>query len=246
MTSFFKFYKIPLINALIFLFFGYIYSIYTPHIYQATSIASLSRKSIENPEYGLPELRNRWVWMRDGLNYKNILEADSTAQAILEQTNKLRSLGKANLKTITLKDLKSGINIDFSGPDDNLYTIKTKFKNPKTTLYINNALLNKLQIIIQNQQLENYQNVIDSLSEKSESAIDQKEKEYINNIIYKLKVTKVTVKTLSNKLFQIIQSPTNSIIKAWPKVPFIIISFTIMGLTLGFIYCILFQRRKFL
>lgn len=252
MKLFFNSYKIPFVVTFIFVIMGIIYAFKCSPVYEVTSVSTISRKTIENPDYPLPEVRNRWVWLRDGLTLKNNLMAEQLIWRIVIN-NKILSKEfslKVEFEKLSsedhakINDIKKNFNVDYSGPDDNIYTIKVKHQLKDIALEINKSLIVELSNLVLHKMALTYKEIILQLKQKKITAKNTSHINYITNLVHKLEASQIVERTLSKQRFKLIQSPQNSIKKVWPKIPFLILAFTILGLTTGFIFKFIFDFKS--
>lgn len=231
-----KYYLLPIICISISIIIASIYISISASIYKATSKVVIKRSKLEAPTISTPEIRNRWVWLRDGLDLKANLDSEQMLLTLFVNEKSLNidfpsTFENFSKKHITqFRKFKNNIQIDYSGPDDNIFRISTSFHNKKGALLLNKKLITTFKKLYLAEGKEAQKDLISSLENqdlsKSSHLIEAKEK---------LKLSFLASSITRSKSFQILVHPNSNITKIWPKPKFLILFSIIVGLFFGII-----------
>ncbi len=202
--------------------------------YESTSIIMLKRAQMERSGHSTEESRNRWVWVRDGLELKNELVSESVLKKVLEIV-----AAKTPTKGLTTDapHLRKQIEVHYSGGDDNLFTIRVQHADPALVQVIADAYLE----VFPNLAIERRMLALESLSDSSLSAEQISRKV---DIIETIKSDITLAKAERDQRIVVIQSATPAV-RIWPKPIFILVAFACFGLFVAaFIAVILKNTHK--
>lgn len=226
---------ILLTSFILFALMGAIYSFTTSKIYSSKSHVAIFRLKIENPEYNSDESRNRWIWIRDGLNLKSALVPDDLLKLLVEKNNAAKKLSVKYPTSILFFDaLRKMINIQFTGADENNFIIEVKSISPELSFDLNTLIFERIRYLAVTADKDLFSAVI--------FQIKAKQKEFLNDKVsynfYEDKIRKMTFNHILEQKqkedsFKIIAPPSLNTIPAWPK-PFLLIGvFSFLGLVWG-------------
>lgn len=226
---------------------GIIFSFVTPKCYIAKSHVALFRQRIEDPDMSTEESKNRWVWIRDGLNLQSALVTDLLLNNFLNTNTEVKKLKDVSPnKKINTEYLKSLIKIDFTGADENNFLIEVKAPSPKMALDLNTLIFERLKFLAVETHQQNFLAVLAKLKKKAD--------EIKTNIdtynFYQSKINKLNFNHTVNQAqreigFEVISKPTTNLIAIWPKTNLIILCFAIFGIFFGFfLEFILFHYKE--
>lgn len=221
--------------VLLFTLTGILYSVFAPKVYSSKSHVALFRLKIEDPDSGLEESRNRWIWIRDGLNLKSALFTEEMLTQLItkDETAKLITSNFPN-KHISYEYFKSFLNIQFTGADENNFLVEVKAPNPKLAYEINKLVFERIKYLAVTADQNKFNNVLNVLKQKQK---DNK-KDLATYAYYKEKITKLTFNNILEQQqrensFEVISPPLLNEIPVWPRGYLIIVVSAAIGLVFG-------------
>lgn len=188
-------------------------------IYRSTSEILINRDRIDGYNQNYPEIRNRWVWLRDGLAVKN----------------KLLSIDKSDLF------LHKKIDISFTGADDYRYIISVQDSTISKAEATNKLLIKKLHHLINVEPIQNLDRLIHSLSNKIETLRkkDKLDEDFSNGIkksIQNMAIKKIILNSNKKDRIKILQNPESETLKIWPKLSHLLALAILISILLSFSY----------
>ncbi len=214
---------------------GLLYSATTSKIYLATSRAALLRQKIEDPDKGSEESRNRWIWIRDGLNLKSILISDESLKVFLSSNERAKAaFTEIKNESAAIEALKKSIEVQYTGADENNFIISVKSTDPVLALELNQFIFARLKNLAIQSNETDFNAIVNQLH-KTADIYGSKSNEYgiIQNKILKLSIEHSINQTQRERGFQVIFSPALGSNPIWPKWNLIILVSVLTGLLLG-------------
>lgn len=229
---------------LLFLAIGIFYAQTSEKIYSSKSQVALFRLKIEGPESGMEESRNRWIWIRDGLNIKSALMSDDVFEKILETDYQPQlELNQEQDKQKKIDYLKTLINIQYTGADENNYLIEVHAPTTELSLALNNLIFERLKYFAVEEDHINFLKIIAEVKEKQEELKNMPNvysdyQDKLNKMIF----TQTIEQKQRENAFHVISKPTLNNTPIWPNTKLIIISFGFIGIVIGL--CIEYIARN--
>ena len=227
--------RITIICVLLLVCIGIIYSATTAKIYTSKSHIALFRIKIENPDLYSEESRNRWVWIRDGLNLKSALVTDSMLEDLIHSnlTAKEKSIHYPN-KYLMIEYLRSLINIQFTGADENNFLVEVKATSPSLAYDLNNKIFERIKFLAVDADQSNFNNVLNELLKKqTEFKHDADTYAFYQDKIRKMIFTNTIEQKQRETAYQIITKPILNEQAIWPDHKLIIMTSAFIGLVMG-------------
>jgi capsular polysaccharide biosynthesis protein len=223
------------ISVLFFTAAGLFYSFTTTKIYTSKSQTALFRLKIEAPDINSEESRNRWIWIRDGLNLKSALVTDKMLENItITNPTAKEQLKKYPDKQLMMEYLRSLINIQFTGADENNFIVEVKAPDPLLAFELNSNVFDRIKYLAIDADRENFNSVMVELKKKqSELKTEPQTNEFYDDKIRKLIFTQTIDQKQRENAFKIISYPTVNKYPVWPAHKLIIIISVFMGLIFG-------------
>jgi ABC-type Fe3+-siderophore transport system permease subunit len=224
-----------------------IYAALTPTVHMSKSQVALFRHKIEDPDSGSEESRNRWVWIRDGLNIKSTLLAETHLKTFLEKPEvkgKFAILPSDTNKAIGA--LKAMVNVQYTGADENNYIIEVKSTDAALALALNQSLFDRLKYLAVEINQADYESLKKSLLDYMETLVPASgEYTYFQNKIVKLNFEHNLEQNQRERAFQVITEPSQGSSIVWPKtLPLVALAF-IAGLVLALaIEFLIFELKR--
>jgi hypothetical protein len=208
-----------------FLVTGTIYSITIPKLFTSKSQVVIFRPKLENPDAGFEESRNRWIWIRDGLNQKSALVTDVMLRSFLNN---------ATNEQAGLDHIKSMINIQYTGADENNFIIEVKAPEPQLAFELNKLIFKRIKFLAVDIYQENFNKVLFELKNKQEELrADKNTYQFYQDKIQKLIFNQTLEQKQRENSFEVISTPTINNTPAPSKAPYIIILSVLTGLIIG-------------
>lgn len=232
------------LGALICFFGGLLYLNLVSPVYQSTSRVVIFRNKVENPDNASDEARNRWIWIRDGLNVSSALVTDDLLQRFIEDV----PLGKTATESYDgpvakTKFLRSLIKIQFTGADENNYQIDVQSTNPELALELNRHIFNFLKYLSVTKDNEVFNKIIQSVhSQAGEFSANSAEYNYYQAKVMKLKFEHALAQVQRQSGFRVISYPYVDDKPLWPKPLALLIVLTIAGYLVG--YTMVYLRKE--
>jgi hypothetical protein len=228
--------RILLFCILLFTVVGIVYSLTTSKIYISKSHVALFRLKIETPDNNSEESRNRWIWIRDGLNLKSALVTDEMLESIIDtnSTAKILSVRYKN-KQKMMDYLKSLVNIQFTGADENNFLIEVKATNPILAFDLNTKIFDRIKYLAVVADQSNFEMVLAELRKKqTELAAEPETFAFYQEKIRKMVFTHTVEQKQRESSFQVISKPDMNELPIWPNYKLIIVLFAFIGFVIGF------------
>jgi hypothetical protein len=221
--------------ALLFTLTGILYTFFAPKVYSSKSHVALFRLKIEDPDSALEESRNRWIWIRDGLNLKSALFTEDMLTQLIakDETARLISSNFPN-KHIVYEYFKTFLNIQFTGADENNFLVEVKAPNAKLAFNLNQLVFDRLKYLAVNSDKFKFENVLTTLKQKQkENKKDQAIYAYYKDKITKLTFNNVLEQQQRENSFEVISPPLLNEVPIWPRGYLIIVLSAVIGLVFG-------------
>ena len=237
MNQLIKKHTLLLVTTVLFLLIALVYVVITPKIYVASSRVAIFRMKIENPENGSDESRNRWIWIRDGLNINSALVSDEQLKKFIETSDVAKQATQnASSENGKLKFLRKLVNVQFTGADENNYVIETKSSDPKLALDLNAHIFNNLKFLAVQKDNDDFKALEDKVTQEAAAyPANSQEKSFYQNKLMKMKFEHVISQSQKEKVFQVISEPSIGEKAVWPKPLAIIVVALLAGLVIGFV-----------
>lgn len=231
----------------LFLFFamGFTYSLTTSKVYSSKSQVAFFRIKIENQDTGTEESRNRWIWIRDGLNIKSALITDSLLENLASSNFEIQKLSSQYPNKQLLFDyLKELINIQFTGADEFNFLIDVHAPSPELAFELNNLIYERVKYFATEEDQNNFKEVITELQKKKNEIKSQP----LVLAFYQDKINKMTFnhtveQKQREKALHIISKPMLNELPIWPNKKLIILVSTFIGLVIGM--CLDYLRKSY-
>ena len=118
-------------------------------IYQISSRVAIFRIKFEDPDHGSDDSRNRWIWIRDGLNINSAVVSDVELKKFYDSSDLAKSATKKiSDESAKLRFLRSLVNVTYTGADESNYIIDVKSTDPRLSLELNRHFFNYLKYSI--------------------------------------------------------------------------------------------------
>lgn len=225
------------ICVLLFLLFSILYISTTPKVFQITSRVAIFRIKFEDPDHGSDDSRNRWIWVRDGLNINSALINDTEIKKLID-SNEIVKLYTEKLTDNfeKIRFIRSLISVTYTGGDESNYIIETKSSDARLSYEVNKYFFDYLKYLALQKDQEDFNTIILNL-ENSAKLFDKTSADFL---VYKTKITKMRFEqtlyqTQKERAFQIISAPVYTKNKIWPRSQPIILFGLLLGVIIGFI-----------
>ena len=230
MKSIIKF-KTLALSTIICLIIGGAYIVISPKTYRAKSQALILRTKLDEENFNTEESKNRWIWIRDGLNLKTMLTSD------LELINFINANKQDFLNpdlNINLKNIKSMIEVTYTGADDNNYIIEVKSNNKLLTEKLNTFLFKRIKYLSIDKPQQEIEVIISELKKQA----DQYPANSNSHLLIQSKISKLnalkSIELIQNEnRFQTIIPPTLETQPIWPNKKIVIFIAILMGVIFG-------------
>lgn len=211
------------------------YLIFTPKVYLAKSQVAIFRMKVENPDNGSDETRNRWIWIRDGLNINSaLLDDEGLAQLLANNEVVKKATSDFQEHQSKIRFLKDLVQIKYTGADENNYLIETRSPNKDLALALNQHVFDKLKYLALQKDAEDFKAVVDKLNNDLNSLPSGSEDAgYYRNKLLKMKFEHAIFQTQKERAFQVISVPSVSEYAVWPKPIAILLVALFLGLVIG-------------
>jgi capsular polysaccharide biosynthesis protein len=228
--------RVLLICVLLFTMAGTIFSLTSTKMYVSKSHIALFRLKIETPDSNSEESRNRWVWIRDGLNLKSALITDEMLDNIIISNSTAKEKAEHYKNKQLMKEyLKSLINIQFTGADENNFLVEVKAPSPSLAFDLNTIIFDRIRYLAVEADESNFKSVLDELRKKqSELKLDPDTYGFYQDKIRKMVFTHTIDQKQRESAFLIISKPALNEQPIWPNHKMIIILSAFIGLVIGF------------
>ncbi len=241
MKSIIKFRTIATCTIIALLLSG-IYILVSPKTYKAKSQALILRAKLDEENFGTEESKNRWIWIRDGLNLKTMLTSDLELMNFIN-SNKQDFLNPDN--NTNLRNIKSMIEVIYTGADDNNYIIEVKSNNKSLTEKLNIFLFNRIKFL----SIEKPQQEIGIIIEELKKEAIQYPPTSNSYLLIQSKISKLnalkSIELIQNEnRFQTIIPPTLETQPIWPNKKLIIFIGFIIGLICGIAIELIIQKNN--
>lgn len=238
--------RIPLASTIIFTIAGIIYCVSATNIYIAKSHVAMFRQKIENPDVPSEESRNRWIWIRDGLNLKSALITDEILENMLKNNTLAKRTVLQHSSTSTMTNyLKSLINIQYTGADENNFMVEVKAPTPALALELNTIIFDRMKYLAVSADQINFKNVIEELKKRqAELSDNQGASSFYEDKIKKMTFTHLIEQKQRESSFVVISKPTVNRSPIWPDAKLIIAAAAFIGLAIGMGLDILLKLKR--
>jgi len=230
MKSIIKF-KTLALSTIICLIIGGAYIVISPKTYRAKSQALILRTKLDEENFNTEESKNRWIWIRDGLNLKTMLTSD------LELINFINANKQDFLNpdlNINLKNIKSMIEVTYTGADDNNYIIEVKSNNKLLTEKLNTFLFKRIKYLSIDKPQQEIEVIISELKKQADQyPANSNSYLLIQSKISKLNALKSIELIQNENRFQTIIPPTLETQPIWPNKKIVIFIAILMGVIFG-------------
>ena len=216
-----------------------IYGKFSKPVFESSGAVTIFRSKVENPHFINEELRNRWIWIRDGLSVKANILNHNFLKSLVENNEVLKTRLKdfidgnktkgdiEDLNILFLENLKKGINIDYTGGDENSYLFKVKDSDKALPKFIINELIKRVKYLFVDQVSETYATSLDNLEKNGPKGED------VESIKRLLKVSMVLEESQKNLKFQITLPPYAPIDPIWPSHKILLLIGLLLGAIVG-------------
>lgn len=223
-------------SLILFTIAGSIYSLAAPKVYSSKSHIALFRLKVENPDYNSEESRNRWIWIRDGLNLRSAVITDSVIEKIADtnETAKVLSVKFPN-KHLFYEYMKKLIDVQFTGADENNFLIEVKAPSAKLALELNTAVFDRIKYLATTADQKNFEELVKEIKNKQKDLQDDKATySFYEDKLRKMTFNHIVEQKQRETAFEIISNPTLNDHPIWPMHRLIIVMSALIGLIVGF------------
>lgn len=212
------------------------YLLLTPTIFLSKSQVALFRMKIENPEFASDEGRNRWIWVRDGLNIQSsVLSNDDLLlflQANSHAVDATKRISKESSKVAFIRKL---VSVQFTGADENNYIIEVKSSVPELALALNQHLFSRVRYLAIEKSAVDFKKVYDDLKAKADQLpAKSAESQFYYDKLFKMKFEHELEQGQRELAFQVIQDPHVVDQPVWPKKAPLLLLSILLGLFLAY------------
>lgn len=227
--------KIVFVSLVTFTLLGCLYSSLAPKIYTSKSHVALFRMKIEDPDYNTDESRNRWIWIRDGLNVKSALVTDSVIDKISQSNSTAKELrSQFNSKSSYYEYMKKLIDVQFTGADENNFIVEVKAPAPKLAYELNIAVFDRIKYLAIVADQKKFDDLLNDIKLKAEEVkSDQNAYAFYQDKIKKMTFNHLVEQKQRENSFEIISPPALVPDPIWPNPKLIIVMTAFIGLMLG-------------
>lgn len=230
-------YKLFFLSVVIFLVSAMIYIAVAPKVYLTSSRVAIFRIKFEDPDHGSDDSRNRWIWVRDGLNINSAVVNDAEIKKFYESNE----IGKFFTQKITdesekIRFIRSLITVAYTGGDESNYIIDVKSSDHRLSFELNKYFFNYLKYLALQKDQDDFSTIISKIEETAKT-LDIKSADYTmyKNKVAKMKFEQMIIQTQKERAYQIISAPAYSKNKIWPKNRSILALSLLIGIFVGFI-----------
>jgi hypothetical protein len=232
----------------IFLIASLIYIKFSAKIYSSKSHIAMFRLKIDIPDGNSEESRNRWIWIRDGLNLRSALLTDEMLDQIIKSNKTAAEISKNYLSNTLAKNyIRSLANIQFTGADENNFLIEVKAIDPILAYELNKLIFNRIKYLATDADKNNFNEVLQDIKEKqNEFKLDPDTYHYYQDKIRKMVFSQTIEQKQREKSFQIISPPEINDSPIWPNHLAIILTMLFLGFVfgLGLEYLYFFKKQN--
>ena len=241
--------KLILLSSIfIFLIASLLYINFSERIYSSKSHIAIFRLKIDTPDGNSEESRNRWIWIRDGLNLRSALLTDEMLDQIIKSNKTASDISKNYLSnTLAKNHIRSLAKIQFTGADENNFLIEVKAINPILAYDLNNLIFNRIKYLATDADKNNFNEVLQDIQEKqNEFKLDPDTYNYYQDKIRKMVFAQTLEQKQREKSFQIISKPEINDSPIWPNHIAIISTMLFLGFIFGIIleYVYFLKKQK--
>lgn len=215
---------------------GAAYSLITPKLYSSKSQVALFRLKIENSDSGSDESRNRWIWIRDGLNLKSAVVTDSIIEKIAQTEPSAKEMAPKFANTQLFYDhLKKYIDVQFTGADENNFIVEVKAPNPQFAFQLNTLVFERIKYLATVADKKNFEQLVSEIKIKQQDLKSDKESfAFYEDKIRKMTFNHIVEQKQRETAFEIISAPTLNDQPIWPRFKSIFTLSFLFGLVFGF------------
>lgn len=184
----------------------------------------VKRSQLERANGASEDSKNRWVWVRDGLELKHHFISDDVLKRVIA------SAKIAN--TPSLARFRKSVNVHYSGGDDNLYTIRVKDSSAKQAVDLANAFIKEFAPLVVDTKINALTKSIRTIETETFSANDEAAKVRRSEILEILRGDLAFAKAeIENRI--VIVSHAHEAKKIWPKPVFIYAASALLTMFFG-------------
>lgn len=235
--------QVILSSILIFTIGGLGYALLAPKIYSSKSHIALFRIKIENPDSSSEETRNRWIWIRDGLNLKSAIITDELVEKIIQIDPTAKSISeKLKNKPLTNEHIKKFVNIQFTGADENNFLVEVKAPSAELAYNLNSLVFDRIKYLAIEADQKKFNDLIIELKKMQEKLKSKPQANaFYEDKIKKLIFNNIIEQKQRSDAFEVISNPVLNEHPIWPNRKLIILLSAIIGLVIGNAINILFK-----
>lgn len=226
---------VTLVAALLMATIAIVYVLTTPKVYLVSSRAAIFRMKVENPDRGWDEGRNRWIWIRDGLNVNSALLTDDVLNHFIDENKAAQGLTQSFTSEYEKrKFLRDMVKVQFTGADENNYVIEVRTTKPQLGLDLNQYVFNQLKYLAVEKDQQDFTSLVNRL-EKDLAKLNKKSSEYqyYQDKLMKLKFENTLAQSQKENIFQVISEPALNTHPIWPKPLALVLVATLFGALIG-------------
>jgi LPS O-antigen subunit length determinant protein (WzzB/FepE family) len=222
-------------SVLIFTFAGLLYSLLAPKVYSSKSHVALFRLKVEDPDSNMEESRNRWIWVRDGLNLRSALVTQEMIDKVIASDEAAKEIAKKFPNThLAFEHFSKMIDIQFTGADENNYLVEVKSPSPQLSYALNQAVFERIKYLATTADQKKFDDLINAIKIKQqELKDDQSSYGYYQDKIKKLTLSNIIEQKQRENAFEIIAAPTLNEVAVWPRCYLILVTSAFIGLVAG-------------
>jgi len=259
--------KIPWLKAILiftigFVFIGVTYCFFARPLYEVSGTVTIIRPSLPPIAADTPEPRNRWVWIRDGLSFKEILLQDNIFSDFIDESETLQKrykkfalkysmLKSDDLKVNFIHHVKKEINLMYTGGDSNTFIFTVRDSNPIFAKELVNMLISNLQKMFEDMLYARNEEYLQVLERKMKSlelqnnnagsdglsaTLVSHQLASLEDAYGKLSVENILQNVQSKKLVKIISHPNIPLFAVWPRWDLVLLFSTTLGVFSGSLF----------
>lgn len=230
--------KIMLSTFTVFIVAAGLYDYLTIPVYEATGSIMVKRAQPERSGTSTEESRNRWVWVRDGLELRNHLQSETVLNAVVKTI-----LDKPDSTSVLNgQNLSEKLQIHYAGGDENVFTFKIKDRDRIQAQTVITQLMEvfpSLAIDTKTAALRKSLKEIDSLIKLT----DKKDQVYVRKIAIAKEIRTDLLFAEAERSSRVVVIRHPVVEKVWPRKDFI---FAVAAFFSMFVSCVIIVFMDFL
>jgi uncharacterized protein involved in exopolysaccharide biosynthesis len=203
--------------------------------FESTAQVLLKRAQLERAGGASEESKNRWVWVRDGMELKHHLVSEGVLAGVVQQ------IAVKGLRADPAM-LRKSLTVHYSGGDDNLFTIRVRDTDAARSIAVVDALLSAFPAIATGERQTALTASIRALESAGSAGESESAKARRAEIIETLKSDLAFANAENANRIVIIERPTSAK-KIWPRPLFIYTAAGVIALFLACLIAVVLRRE---